>query len=102
MQEFDNFINIDFITSFAGMMALVWIMTQSTKSLFDKVLKNVGTRYVVFFWSVVLGIIGVYVLGDFSSSETTVVTIITWFFNVFIVWLSTMKAHELLTPNTKK
>ena len=94
MNEFSEFLNYDYITSFGGMLVIIVIMTQFSKGfiddLFSKAQAVIKTKYLVLFWSFVLNAVAVYI----SSKGVTPEILITAFFNTFIIWFTARKAYE--------
>jgi hypothetical protein len=65
----DNFITLDYLSTFMGMVAVVVLITQFTKELVDKVAKWLPTKYLVFIYSLVV-IIGYQIMSNtFDSSK---------------------------------
>lgn len=91
--NFENFVTIDFILSFAGMVVVVILLTQFTKSMFDKLFTN-KTKHIVYFFAFLLCVLAALYSGDFTTTKMIIQTIVTWFVNSIIVWLSAMKAFE--------
>ncbi|MCM0650511.1 hypothetical protein NBE98_19280 [Clostridium swellfunianum] len=50
----DKFVTLDYLGTFAGMVAAVVLITQFTKELIDKFAKNLPTKYVVFVYSLII------------------------------------------------
>jgi hypothetical protein len=88
--NFENFVTPGYIASFAGMIIIVAILTQFTKSMLDKIIEN-RTKYLVYFWSVVLCVFAAYLAKDYSLPG-----IFSWFVNSIIVWLAAMKSFEVV------
>lgn len=93
MFNFDNFVSIDFVLSFAGMVIVVSLLTQFTKNLFDKLVDN-RTKYVVYGWSALLCIFAGAWTGKFVSARDIVETCVIWLINSVVVWFTAMKAWE--------
>lgn len=93
---FENFITIDYILTFAGMITVVCLLTQFTKGLFDKIVSN-KTKYIVYGYSFLLCLFAGAWQGKFSSAKEIVETCVIWLINSVIVWFSSMKAFETIT-----
>jgi len=93
MFDFENFVSVDFILSFTGMVVVVSLFTQATKSLFDKLGKN-RTKYVVLGWSVLFSLFAGAWTGKFSTGKEIIETCVIWTVNSIIVWFTAMKAYE--------
>jgi NhaC family Na+:H+ antiporter len=50
----DNFITVDYLSTFVGMVAVVVLITQFTKDLVDKVAKWLPTKFLVFIYSLIV------------------------------------------------
>jgi hypothetical protein len=96
MFSFENFVSLEFILSFAGMVILVSLLTQFTKRLFDKIVEN-HTKYLVYGWSFLLCLFAGVWLGKFSTSREIVETCVIWLINSVVVWFTAMKAYETVT-----
>lgn len=89
----DNFVSMEFILSFAGMVIVVGLLTQFTKSLVDTLGAN-RTKYVVYGWSFFLCVLAAFFTGNFSTHEAVVETLIIWLINSIVVWFTAMKGYE--------
>jgi len=92
----EEFVTLDFVLSFAGMVIIVGILTQFTKTLIDKIVSN-STKYVVYAWTFLLCCFAAWQLGTWTNAATIIVTIFLWFLNSVFVWLSAMKAYDMTT-----
>ncbi len=90
-----EFITIDYILTFAGMVIIVNLLTQFTKKLFDRICNN-HTKYVVYTYSFLLCLFAGIWQGKFSSTRDIVETCVIWLINSVIVWFTAMKAYETL------
>lgn len=50
----DNFITLNYLGSFVGMVAVIVLITEFSKNLVDKYLKQIPTKYVVFVYSIIV------------------------------------------------
>lgn len=94
-----DFITMDYILTFTGMVVIVNMLTQFTKKLFDKLIWNLSlsicrTKWVVAGYSLLLGIIAAIWKGNFSSAPDVFETCVIWLINSVIVWFTAMKAYE--------
>lgn len=65
----DNFITLAYMGTFVGMVAIVVLITEFTKDLIDKYLKQIPTKYVVFIYSLIV-ILGYQLMsGTFNKSQ---------------------------------
>jgi len=92
----NNFVSMEYILTFTGMVIIVSMLTQFTKSLFDKIFKN-ETKWVVAGYSLLLCMISGVWQGKFSTGREIVETCVIWLINSIIVWFTAMKAFETLT-----
>ena len=95
MFNFENFVSLDFVLSFAGMVIIVCLLTQFTKDLFDKLFYN-RTKYIVYIWSLVLCIFAGLWTGKFDTAKDIAETCVIWFINSIVVWFVAMKSYEEL------
>ena len=95
-----NFISMDYILTFAGMIILVNLLTQFTKRMFDKVMEN-RTKWIVAGYSAALCAIAGIWQGKFSTGREIVETCVIWTINSVIVWFTAMKAYETATDNLR-
>ncbi len=93
MFSFENFVSIDFILSFAGMVIMVSLLTQATKRLFDKLADN-RTKYVVYGWAFLLCTFAGVWTGKFTTAREIVETCVIWLINSVVIWFTAMKAYE--------
>jgi hypothetical protein len=65
----DNFVTLDYLGTFAGMVAVIVLITQFTKELVDKISGNLSTKYLVFIYSMIV-LTGYQVMtGTFELSK---------------------------------
>lgn len=65
----DNFITVDYLSTFVGMVAVVVLITQFTKDLVDKVAKWLPTKYLVFIYSLIVLIATQLMTNTFDISK---------------------------------
>ena len=94
----DNFVTLDYLSTFGGMVTIVVIITQFTKDLIDKFTKGLNTKYVVYVYSL-LTIIGYEITANiFDISKIFVILI-----NAMILTMTAMGGYECaLKPIEKK
>lgn len=92
----DNFTSMEYLLSFPGMIVAVIMLTQWTKSLFDKWITN-KTKYIVFAYSLTFCIIASAFQGKFTSGQAILETCLVWAMNSVIVWFAAMKAYESIS-----
>jgi hypothetical protein len=91
--EFKEFVTLEFVLSFTGMVIVVSLLTQFTKNLFDKLFKN-QTKYVVYAWAFALSVFAAISTGSFLNAKEIFETCLIWFINSVLVWFTAMKAFE--------
>jgi len=100
MFSFENFVSVEFVLSFAGMVILICLLTQFTKNLFDRIIEN-HTKYLVYGWAFLLCLFAAVWAGKFSTGREIVETCVIWLINSVIVWFTAMKAYEQLVGEIK-
>lgn len=93
MFNFEDFITLEFILSFAGMVIVVVALTQFSKKMFDVLVDN-KTKYVVYGWSFALCLFAGAWTGKFSTAREIAETCVIWAVNSVIVWYTARKAYE--------
>ena len=93
MFDFADFLTFEYITSFAGMLVVIVLMTQFTKNVVDAWLGKIATQWVVLFWSFILNVIAIYGSGGFTAPIQFEIMVVG-FFNIFVIWWASMKAYE--------
>jgi hypothetical protein len=91
---FENFVSFDYIMTFTGMVILVGLLTQFTKSMLDKIVEN-KTKYLVYGYSLFFCIVAAVLTGTWTGTTEIVQTIITWGINSVVIWFAAMKAYEV-------
>ena len=91
-----DFVSIEFIFTFTGMIVIVNLLTEFTKKLFDRIGSN-RTKWVVAGYSVLLCMLAGAWQGKFSTGKEIVETCTIWLINSVIVWFTAMKAYETLS-----
>jgi len=94
----DNFITVDYLSTFGGMVTIVILITQFTKELVDIIAKGLPTKYVVFVYSL-LTIIGYQFMSNTFNMSKIFITIV----NAMILTMTAMGGYECaLKPIEKK
>lgn len=65
----DNFITLTYMGTFVGMVAIVVLITEFTKDLIDKYLKQIPTKYIVFIYSLIVILGYQFMSGTFDGSK---------------------------------
>jgi hypothetical protein len=97
----NEFVSIDFMLTFTGMIVIVNLLTQFTKKMFDKIMDN-RTKWVVAGYSVLLCIFAGIWQGKFTTAREIVETCLIWLINSVVVWFAAMKAYETITDDGSK
>ena len=71
----DNFITLQYMGSFVGMVAIVVLLTQFTKDLVDKIAKWLSTKYVVFAYALIV-IFGYQLMSNNFDSTKILLTVL--------------------------
>ncbi|HZK57043.1 MAG TPA: hypothetical protein VFD17_01935 [Clostridia bacterium] len=93
---YDNFMTVDMLTTFVGLVAAVGIIVQFTKSIIKEKLSDVYVRLYTF--AIALGLSFVYARAG-NGPEGIILTVI----NAIIVSVSAMGAYEIIAdPKAEK
>jgi nitrate/nitrite transporter NarK len=92
----ENFVSMDYVLTFGGMVAMVIILTQFTKKLFDAMGPN-RTKWVVYLYSFCLCVLAAIWNGKFSNGKEILETCTTYVINSVIIWFTAMKSFEIVT-----
>jgi hypothetical protein len=65
----DNFITVEYYSTFAGMVGVVVLITQFTKELVDKFAKWLPTKYLVFIYSLTVLVVYQVMSNTFDVSK---------------------------------
>jgi hypothetical protein len=98
----NDFMTLDYVLSFPGMMVICWLMVTLVKNLIDGMFDN-HTKWVVLAVAAILVLVKtiVEINGTISASKI-LVALLMWVINTSVVWFATLKAHELIVePVTK-
>jgi hypothetical protein len=85
----DNFITLDYLSTFVGMVAVVVLITQFTKDLIDKIAKWLPTKYIVFIYSLIV-LIGYQVMSNTFEASKLLLTII----NAMLLTMTAQGGYE--------
>lgn len=92
---FNEFISLDYVLTFSTLVAIVVLLTQFTKKLFDSILDN-RTKWIVYGYSFFLCLFAGIWQGKFSTGREIAETCLLWLINSVIVWFSAMKSFETI------
>jgi hypothetical protein len=87
----DNFITLNYLGSFVGMVAVVVLLTQFTKDLVDKVAKWLPTKYVVFIYALIV-IFGYQLMSNTFDNTKLLLTIL----NAVLLTMTAQGGYEWL------
>lgn len=94
----DNFITLDYMSTFVGMVAVVVLITQFTKELVDKIAKWLPTKYLVFIYSLIV-IIGYQLMSNTFRVSQLLLTIL----NAMLITMTAQGGYEwVFKPIEKK
>jgi hypothetical protein len=87
----DNFITLQYMGSFVGMVAIVVLLTQFSKDLVDKVAKWLPTKYVVFIYALIV-IFGYQLMSNTFDNTKVLLTVI----NAILLTMTAQGGYEWL------
>lgn len=87
----DNFITLNYMGTFIGMVAIIVLITQFSKDLVDKYLAEIPTKYVVFIYSLVV-IIGYQLMSNTFEPKLLLLTL----FNAILLTMTAQGGYEWL------
>lgn len=82
-----DFISMETFLTFAGCLAIVAIVTQAIKNI--PPLKNINSAWSALIVSIVVGIVRLIFVEDFSTTG-----IIVGIFNIFVIYLGAIGGYE--------
>lgn len=91
----NEFVSLDYVLTFTGMVIVVILLTQFTKRLFDTILEN-RTKWIVYGYSFLLCLFAGIWQGKFSTGREIAETCLLWIINSVIVWFTAMKSFETI------
>ena len=100
----NDFVNIDYVLSFPGMIFICWLFVQAFKNLIDRTIPDNETMWVVLIVAIILVAVKTLVQAkEILTFQSILISILLWIINSVVVWFATLKAHELIVePITKK
>lgn len=90
-----EFITSDMFLTFAGCLAIVALVTQVIKSL--PPLDKINTLWTTFGVSILVGVIRLFLIGDFSAQGITMGVL-----NILAIYLGAIGGYETVKQITKK
>lgn len=87
----DNFITLDYMGTFVGMVAIVVLLTQFTKDLIDKYLSKIPTKYVVFVYALIV-IFAYQLMTNTFDTKKVLLTIL----NAILITMTAQGGYEWL------
>lgn len=90
-----EFITSDMFLTFAGCLAIVALVTQVIKSL--PPLDKINTLWTTFGISILVGVIRLFLIGDFSAQGITMGVL-----NILAIYLGAIGGYETVKQITKK
>lgn len=93
-----DFITIDYMTTFSGIVLALGLIVQFTKSIVKKMFSDHVVRVYAFAWSVVLVLAVYWSKGMFDvEGKDILITLLLVMINAIIVTLAAMGGYEALT-----
>lgn len=89
-----DFISMETFLTFAGCLVVVAIVTQAIKNI--PPLKDINSAWSALIVSVVVGIVRLIFVGDFSATG-----IIVGIFNIFVIYLGSIGGYESVKQITQ-
>lgn len=86
----EEFVNLAYVLSYAGMVIVTVFLTQALKKLFTKW----KPQHIALAAAIVLCAVAAVFYGSFETAKTIIETVLTWTLNAFIVWFAAMKSYE--------
>lgn len=93
----DNFITLQYMGSFVGMVAIVVLLTQFSKDLVDNVAKWLPTKYVVFIYALIV-IFGYQLMSNSFDSTKILLTVI----NAILLTMTAQGGYEWLYKSVEQ
>ncbi len=91
---FDEFITLEILSSFPGMVVVVSLLTQLTKGWFDRLITH-HTSVLVFIYSILLIFFVSYAKGEFTGDLRAILVLVVMnVLNGVVVSLAAMKGYE--------
>jgi hypothetical protein len=85
----DNFITLDFLSTFGGMVTVVVLITEFTKDLIGRYTKGLPTKYIVFLYSL-LTILSYQIMSNTFNFSQLFLT----FVNAIVLTMTAQGAYE--------
>lgn len=85
----DNFITLDFLSTFGGMVTVVVLITEFTKELIGRLTKGLPTKYIVFLYSL-LTIISYQIMSNTFDASKLFLTVV----NAIVLTMTAQGAYE--------
>ena len=93
-----DFITIDYVTTFSGMVLALGLIVQFTKSIVKKVFSDQAVRIYTFVWAIVLVLAMYWSKGMLTVEVKDIfITLLLVLINAIIVTLAAMGGYEVLT-----
>lgn len=85
----ENFIDISYLATLTGCVAVVMLLTQFTKELIDKYFKKIPTKYIVFVYALVT-----IVVYQITTSTFDIKNLYITLINAIIIALTSIGAYN--------
>ena len=94
----NDFITIEFLGTFAGMVIVLGLIVQFTKGLVKTVFSDQAVRAYTFAWAVILVLLSYLQQGLFAvAGQAIVMTLFLALINAIIVTLAAMGGYEVIS-----
>jgi hypothetical protein len=87
----NNFITVDYLSTFVGMVAAVVLVTQFTKDLVDKISNGLPTKYITFIYSFIILIGYQLMTGTFVPKDFILLIL-----NAILITMTAQGGYEWL------
>lgn len=100
----NDFVTVDYLATFTGMVLVLGLIVQFTKSLVKQRFSHEAVRLYTFAWASVLVAIVYWNQGLFDPARCDIATnLLLGFINAMVITLSAMGGYELVTdPHARK
>lgn len=93
----NDFITIDFLYTFGGLVLILGIIVQFTKSLVKQVFDDYAVRWYAFGWAIVLTLIGAWLKGQFDIiGREIAATLLLILLNSILITMSAMGGYQVV------
>jgi hypothetical protein len=100
----NDFITIDFLFTFGGLVLILGIIVQFTKSLIKQVYDDYAVRWYAFGWAIVLTLLAAWLKGQFDVvGREIAATLLLVLLNSILITMAAIGGYEALAdPRAEK